>query len=140
MNKREIFKICALADQEPLTALSRKLSEKYSVQLISEPHKTLVMLKARESVKNSLFYLGEALATECMVKFETSKGYALILGDNSDKATAVAILDGALNAKVSETQEILQLLETLKEKQVSQRKLENAKILTSKVRFDVMEA
>ncbi|MGL5973086.1 MAG: phosphonate C-P lyase system protein PhnG [Oscillospiraceae bacterium] len=56
------------------------------MQLISETHKKIVMLKARESVKNSLFYLGEALATECMVSFENIKGYALILGDFFEKS------------------------------------------------------
>lgn len=139
MNKKDFFKICAMAEQDRLTPLANELTEKYTVRLIDEPHKTLVMLKARESVKNSLFYLGEALATECMLNFENAKGYALILGDSFEKAVAIAVLDGALNAKVSETEEILALISTIFTEQEQKRKVDNAKILASRVRFDVME-
>lgn len=139
MKKIDFFKICALAEEGQLTPLANEISKKYKVQLLSQPHKTLVMLKARESVNNSLFYLGEALATECMVSFEDKKGYAIVLGDAFEKAAAIAVLDGAINANIKEKSEIISLISDLKQEQDKKRKIDNSKILTSKVSFDVME-
>jgi phosphonate C-P lyase system protein PhnG len=139
MDKKTMFKILSLAKETELSPIADRLTAKYKVQLIKEPHKTLVMLKVRESVKNSLFYLGEALATECMVAFQNTKGYALVLGDNFLKATSIAVIDGALNAGVSEREEIMDLLLRLYREQAKRNQMQNAKILTSKVSFDVME-
>jgi len=139
MDKRTMFEILSLAKETELSPIADRMTAKYKVQLIKEPHKTLVMLKARESVKNSLFYLGETLATECMVAFENTKGYALVLGDDFKKATSIAVIDGAFNAGVSEKDEIIDLLLSLQQEQKRKNEAQNAKILTSKVSFDVME-
>ena len=139
MDKKTMFKILSLAKEADISPIADRLISKYKVQLVKEPHKTLVMLKVRESVKNSLFYLGEALATECMVNFESVKGYALVLGDNFKKATSIAVIDGALNAGVSEREEIISLIFSLEREQKKKNEAQNAKILTSKVNFDVME-
>lgn len=139
MDKKTMFKILSLAKEADISLIADRLISKYEVQLVKEPHKTLVMMKVRESVKNSLFYIGEVLATECMVAFENTKGYALVLGDNFKKATSIAVIDGALNAGVSEQEEIINLILRLEREQKKKNEAQNAKILTSKVSFDVME-
>ena len=58
MEKKELFRIMAAADGSMLRELAQPLAEKYGVSVVKAPAKTLAMIKLREPVKNSLFYLG----------------------------------------------------------------------------------
>ena len=64
MEKKELFRIMAAADGSMLRELAQPLAEKYGVSVVKAPAKTLAMIKLREPVKNSLFYLGEALVCD----------------------------------------------------------------------------
>ncbi len=140
MTKKEMTKAFALAQTQRLQPMYDKLLATYTVKLVKPPYKTLVMLKARESAKNSLFYLGEALASSCVVQVEGHKGFALALGDDFNKVTMMAVLDGAVQAGLPEQADVMRLAETLQQEQAQQRAIENGRILESKVSFDVMEA
>lgn len=60
MNKKRLFQILARADREEVIQLGKKVQQEcYSVTVVKQPEKTLTMIKMREPVKNSLFYLGE---------------------------------------------------------------------------------
>ena len=69
------------------------------------PAKTLAMIKLREPVKNSLFYLGEALVCDTVVELGGTKGTAVVLGDDFDKVSSMAVIDAAFNRQVSELDE-----------------------------------
>jgi len=53
--------------------LARRVEGRRSVLVVDEPRGALVMVKARESAKNGLFYLGELLVTEAKVQIEGCK-------------------------------------------------------------------
>ena len=111
-----------LVDGDP--SLSRRIcgeiEELCSVRIVSGPHEVLVMNKVRESAKNTLFYLGEALITECKVSIRAGQqaealdidtradfpnlskpdepeafGIGLIMGENRDRAYELAVIDAA---------------------------------------------
>ena len=67
MNRREVTAVLAGASAKDVTAIADKIKERCEIRILKQPQKTLVMVKVRESVKKSLFYLGEVLATECKV-------------------------------------------------------------------------
>ena len=86
------------------------IRELCDVRVICEPRVVLVMNKVRESAHNSLFYLGEALMTECRVNvspvnvspvkdsFEESvTGIGLILGEHRERAFDLAVIDAAFS-------------------------------------------
>ena len=85
MEKKELFRIMAAADGSMLRELAQPLAEKYGVSVVKAPAKTLAMIKLREPVKNSLFYLGEALVCDTVVELGGTKGTAVVLGDDFDK-------------------------------------------------------
>lgn len=97
MSKQKLSSIMAGASGEELSAIANQIKTDSVVRILKEPQKTLVMVKVRESVKNSLFYLGEVLATECMVTVDGIKGVSVIAGDDFHKAASAAIIDGYLN-------------------------------------------
>ena len=93
MEKKELFRIMAAADGSMLRELAQPLAEKYGVSVVKAPAKTLAMIKLREPVKNSLFYLGEALVCDTVVELGGTKGTAVVLGDDFDKTAVLAALE-----------------------------------------------
>ena len=97
-----------LVDGDPAVGqrMCAEIESLCKVNLIKGPHEVLVMNKVRESAKNSLFYLGEALLTECKVSLtvkdgndddtnESGIGIGLILGGERDRAYELAVIDAA---------------------------------------------
>lgn len=139
VNKKELFKIMSNEKAEQLMSVSKMLMGIYQIKSVKPPKKSLVMLKAKDMVKKTPFYLGEVLACECVIDFEGVRGYALTMGDDFDKVEAMAIIDGALNKGINEAKEIISFIEDLGLEQEKAREDLNGKILSSKVSFDVME-
>ena len=98
MKKREISSILSRASGKDVAEIAAPLKESGRVEVLKEPQKTLVMIKVRESVGRSLFYLGELLATECMVRVNGSKGFSVMAGDDFEKTFHAAVIDGYLNS------------------------------------------
>jgi alpha-D-ribose 1-methylphosphonate 5-triphosphate synthase subunit PhnG len=65
------------------------------MEYVKGPEKTMILLMVREPVKNSRFYLGEALAAHCIAELDGVRGAAVALGDDLDRAGAAAALDAA---------------------------------------------
>lgn len=82
--------------------LSLAISSRRKVAIIEEPRGGLVMIKARETAKNGLFYLGELLVTEAKVQVEGRIGLGIVAGDESEAARDLAIIDAAFNASLEE--------------------------------------
>ena len=137
MTKRELSAILAKASAEEVAVLAEPIQAKAQIQVLKEPQKTLVMVKVRESIKNSLFYLGEVLATECMVTVNGVKGMSVIAGDQFDKAINIAVIDGYLNGNASSA-DILEQIAALGVSQQQARQHMNRQIRKSKVNFNVM--
>ncbi|GKH31771.1 phosphonate C-P lyase system protein PhnG [Muricomes sp. OA1] len=140
MTKREISVILAGASQKEIIEIAAAIQESCEIQIMKPPQKTLVMVKARESVKKSLFYLGEVLASECMVLVDSAKGAAVLAGDDFDKVTAAAVIDGFLNLpdKKAEKEQVLGQIQKLGRQQVAERAKLNRALRKSKVNFNVM--
>lgn len=138
MTKKEISAILSRANGDEVGNIASLLSDQYHIEILKEPQKTLVMVKVRESIGRSLFYLGEILATECMVKVDGKKGCSVMAGDDFEKVLSAAIIDAALNAQVTESGEIMQEIEKLQILQEAVRAKRNREIRKSKVNFNVM--
>lgn len=139
MNKKELFRIMAAADSSMLRELAQPLAAKYGVSIVKEPAKTLAMIKLREPVQNSLFYLGEALVCDIVVELGGTKGTAVVLGDDFDKVSAMAVIDAAFNKKVVETAELTMVLERLAARRQKELELENGLYAKTIVDFQSMD-
>lgn len=104
--------------------------------IIKEPHKTLTMIKMREPVKQSLFYIGEVIVTEAMVELDGVKGAAVLMGDDAEKTLHMAIIDAAMNKGVFRETEKLLALEQEQQDFVMR---ENALHLKTMVNFESMD-
>ena len=125
MEKKELFRIMA--------------AEKYGVSVVKAPAKTLAMIKLREPVKNSLFYLGEALVCDTVVELGGTKGTAVVMGDDFDKVSSMAVIDAAFNRQVSELDELKTVLQRLSMRQQREQELENGLYAKTMVDFQTMD-
>lgn len=138
MNKKEITSILSRAGALEVRELSAPIKEKYTVEIIKGPQKSLAMVQVREPVKRSLFYLGEVLVTECVVRVDGVRGQNVMAGDDFEKVMNCAVIDGALNKPVEEAKSLLKSIAALGEQQKKERSAVNAQIMKSKVNFNVM--
>jgi len=107
--------------------------------VVEEPRGGLVMLKLRETAKNSLFYMGELLVTEAKVQIEGRMGLGIIAGDDPEAARDLAVIDAACNAGVPETGEWEGLLLAEEERIAVREAQESARIARTTVDFESMD-
>ena len=98
MEKKRLTKILAKADSETIAALSADIQKTCSPIIVKEPGKTLAMIRMREPVKQSLFYIGEVIVCEAVVEIDGAQGIAAVIGDDDGKALDMAIIDAAVNS------------------------------------------
>lgn len=138
ISKKILFQTVSSATREEVTDMLAIITEKHQCRIIREAQKVLVMVKMREPVAQSLFYIGEVLCCECIAEVDGNKGMAVLMGDDFEKTTASAIIDAALNANIPDSERIEEKINQLCKQQEAARAPLNAQILKSKVNFNVM--
>ena len=137
MEKKRLFRILSKADRKDVIHLGEELQQQYSLTIVKKPEKSLVMIKMREPVKNSLFYLGETIITEAVVQLEDTVGTAVTMGDDFEKTLHMAIIDAAENKGVFVYEDLLLEWEQAQRQKIEQ---ENALFQKTKVDFHSMDS
>jgi len=117
--------------------MAAKLQDAYPVVVVKDPSKTLTMVKLRETVEESLFYLGEVIVWEAVVELDGVRGMAVTMGEAAEKVLSMAVIDAAINRGVFRDEDTLLKLEA---EQVAQERRENAMHLQTMVNFTSMDA
>lgn len=137
MTKRELSAILAAATAQEVAEIAAPIKKNCDIKILKEPQKTLVMVKVRESVQQSLFYLGEVLASECMVTVNGTKGASVMAGDDFNKCLHAAVIDGFLNGE-ADPSAVTDAVAALQQRQQEAREDLNRQLRQSKVQFNVM--
>lgn len=137
MEKKRLSKILAKTDRKILKQMAKEIEKQYQVIVIKEPEKVLTMIKMREPVKESLFYLGEVMVSEAIVELDGTRGMAVVMGDDFEKVLHMAVIDAACNKGVFTQSDTLLKLE---KKQLKAMEKENAMFMKTKVNFSSMSA
>ena len=125
----------AKADREFVIGIANKIKETEEITIVKEPEKVLTMIKMREPVKESLFYLGEVIVTEAAVSIGGTNGVAVLMGDDYEKTSSMAIIDAAFNS--GGLQDETPFLE-MEEQLLAQEEKENALFQKTMVDFKTM--
>lgn len=137
MDKKRLFRIMAKASDEEIRELANDIIADHTVMVIKEPAKTLAMIKMREPVKESLFYIGEVIVCEAVVMVDGTRGMAVTMGDHFEKVYHMAVIDAACNQGIFAGEK--RLLE-LEEQQITRKEKENAMHLKTMVNFQSMDS
>lgn len=136
INKQRFSKIVAKADAMELRRLAEPAMQSDTVRILREPAKTMVMIRMKESVAKSDFYLGELLAAEAMVEIDGVKGFALMAGDDLEKALDAAVLDALCTRGEPDIEKRLLMLE---QKQLEEERREIALHQGTQVKFETLD-
>lgn len=138
MKRKKRTEILIRGNETLAKRFSKEVEKNHEVKIIEEPSYGLVMIKARESAKNTLFYLGETLVMESKVYVNGEIGLGIVQGDKPELAYNLAVIDGAYNANIPEIESFNECLitEEIEIKKIDE--IENNKILKSKVNFETM--
>lgn len=102
MTRRERTRALARAPLDFCRGLAAEVEAAHAVETIQEARPVLVMATQRESARNSLFHVGELMATEARVAVGGVLGLGLAQdGDEvaaAAKARCLAVVDAAWNA------------------------------------------
>lgn len=135
MEKKRLFRIMAKADRTFAIGIADKIKETEEITIVKEPEKVLAMIKMREPVKQSLFYLGEVIVTEAAVSIGGANGVAVLMGDDYEKTASMAIIDAAFNSGVLQDETPFWEME---EQLLAQEEKENALFQKTMVDFNTM--
>ena len=137
MEKRRLSKILARAGKEQVKKLADEIKETYSPVIVKAPEKSLTMIRMREPVKESLFYLGEVIISEAIVDLDGTKSIAVMMGNDFEKVLDMAVIDAACNKGVFQQYE---RVEQMEKEQKLQLEKENALFLQTMVQFHSMDS
>ena len=139
MQKKRLFQIMSKAKTQRLKALADRISDRHEIAIVKAPAKNLAMIKMREPVKSSLYYLGEVMVTEAVVACNGIKGMAVTMGDDLERALYMAIIDCGFNNGFAVMDEIAQRLLAMEARQSKRMEQENAMHLKTMVNFNTMD-
>lgn len=98
MDRNARFEAIALCDEATLRTLAERVLGEVSVTVLRTPAPGMVMMRARERARVSLFNLGEVTVSEAEVEIDGHRGYAMTMGLAPARALAGAIVDAAAEA------------------------------------------
>ncbi|WP_124059452.1 phosphonate C-P lyase system protein PhnG [Vaginisenegalia massiliensis] len=98
MRRRQRTQVIIDHGSQAAITWGQRLAQDYSVETIVAPRLGLLMIKQRETAKQTLFYSGEILMTECKLRYQNWVGLGLVKGDQAELAHALAMIDLAYQA------------------------------------------
>ncbi len=139
MKRSQLTKILIEGDAQLLKELSSQIEQAFEVKIVKVPERSLVMTKARDSVSHQPFYFGEVLVTECTVSVNDTYGFGVLMGEEAERAYQLAVVDCAINAKLTILTEWNKALMEEEEKIRNRHLQEMALVMKTKVNFDTKE-
>ena len=139
MRRRRRTEILIKGSSEIAKNMFEEIDKNYEIKTIEEPDSALVMIKMRESSKNSLFYLGEVLVTEAKVQINEAFGIGIVRGNKPEFAYWLAVIDAAYNLELKETGNWEKILVEEETRIKAEEALNDSKILKTKVNFESMK-
>lgn len=128
-----------IQDRSGLAArLAQEILDRYEASDLEVANNGLIMIKAREQVKRSLFYLGEVLITECKVMINESPGIGMVQGHQPELAYQLAVIDAACNAGLPEIDQWQAAMLEAGERIARQNQLYNQRVMQTQVSFETM--
>src|ERR1700694_3333094 len=135
------YHILANTPEEQVSVLATSVLRYYThgqITLLSGPQQGVVMMRVRETVAESVFHAGEILVTEVKLELDGQFGFGMIIGDNSRRALAVALVDAALRKGGPCAAQLSDELALLDQHNNEKNQREQALVAATKVDFERM--
>lgn len=132
------FSALAGADDTAVRELAERILEVAGdVEVLTGPRAATMLVEMTESVQEQRFYLGEVVVSQASVSVQGSRGDALVIGRDLERALAVAVCDAAADAGVL-AEEVAALVQRSESAAAAARRHESATVAATKVSFEVI--
>ncbi|MBB6735098.1 phosphonate C-P lyase system protein PhnG [Cohnella zeiphila] len=138
LNSAKVSKLLIESEEPLLERFAAEIERNYQVRIVRAAEKSLVMSQARDTVSHQPFYLGEILVTECTVELNGVYGYGILMGERSEEAYRLAVVDAAFRSHAEETAGWEGPLREAELRLEERRRSERRMIDRTKVHFDTM--
>lgn len=140
VTRRARTEVLVQSDSRVARGLAELVEREVRVEDVVAPHQGLVMCQVRESARNSRFYLGEVLVTECRVRIGDEEGLGVLVGSDPEHARALAVIDAAYAQKrpLNCLDELERTIAGAQESLTLRRRAEDARTYVSRVEFNEM--
>lgn len=125
------------AELPELELLCTKVRKTARVELIRKPTSQTLLLPVHDPINQGSFYGGEVLATSCIMQVNGNNGWAMVMDDAPEMCLAVATLDAAYAADMYK-QDIIELAEQAKKRDIDKAAKRNTKVNSTRVSFDLL--
>jgi len=122
---------------EELDTLCAAVEGETNVVIIQRPTSQTLLLPVRDPINGASFISGEILVTSVVTQINGVNGWAMVMDDRPELATAIAILDGAFAAGIF-IDRIVTLALRGKENLEHEHRQLNTQVQETKVAFDLL--
>jgi len=142
VNTGEITQILSQCAMEDLRQWEKQIKEAGQVKILKEPQLGLVMMRAKDSVQQQIFNLGEVLVSECVVSVDGQQGYGVVMGNQPYRAEVMAVIDAVFHSRGAKWETLLIAINCWLEEQRKAQKREQQQEFNitgrSNVDFEIM--
>lgn len=142
LNTQDMTKILGRSKSKKLFKWSEKIEEMSDIKILKDSKMGLVMMRMNDMSHNETFNLGEVLITDCTVTIDDMFGYGVIMGNQPDRAKAMAIIDAIIHSKDMKWKSLITDFNSWLEEEMKQQEKEDGKefalIKKSRVEFETM--
>lgn len=139
MKRKRRTKIFVDYANDQVIEMAKEIKAKYEIEMIKEPGEGLVMVKVRETAKNTLFYMGEVLVSETKVRIGDSIGIGLVKGNRPDLSEAMAIADAAFEENLPDLAKWIPIFEDCERQGLEKLAKKRSLVARTKVDFEMMD-
>lgn len=94
MNRRDINFVLQNSEITNLKNVYEKIKAEQNIKVMQEPNTQTLLLPVKDPISEGEFYAGEVLVTTTTVEVNGSKGWAMVMDDNSELSMMIAVIDG----------------------------------------------
>ena len=120
-----------------LTALCEKIGAEAGVEIIQKPTSQTLLVPVHDPINQGTFIGGEVLVCSSIVQVNGVNGWAMVMDDNPDLSTSLAVLDAAFAAGIR-TMDIAELANRGKEVIDTRNADMNTRVHSTRVAFDLL--
>ncbi len=139
----DMSEIVAEGDLGALKKIAGLVADTLPVDVLKDPDGAMVMVRHRDPLEHTPFYLGEVYVTECEVRVDGEFGYGCIVGTGVERALYGALLDAYSRLPGERRGGIEEAVSTMlaaEERGIRRRWAEEAgRIASTKVDFEVSQ-
>ncbi|XOB60595.1 phosphonate C-P lyase system protein PhnG [Campylobacterota bacterium DY0563] len=137
MNREDINFLSQFIQKDEFEELYKKIEKNYEIKVLTNPTEQTLLVPVKDPISGGEFYAGEVLVTSTIVEIDGIKGWSMVLDTNEDLSLKTAVLDASFEANIFK-EEILNLLKKTKIEINNKNAINNQKINSTRVSFDLM--